>query len=64
MPSILLESLQVDKMTTNFVRRTTSILVLNPNSSTAMTRGVEDAIRGMDISQVCFHEPILPLQSL
>ncbi|GAB1315285.1 Protein dcg1 [Madurella fahalii] len=38
-------------MTTNFVRRTASILVLNPNSSTAMTRGVEGAIRGMDISQ-------------
>lgn len=40
-------------MTTNFVRRTTKILVLNPNSSGAMTRGLEEAIKDMDLFQVC-----------
>ncbi|KAK5651687.1 hypothetical protein OQA88_11753 [Cercophora sp. LCS_1] len=38
-------------MTTNFVRRSTRILVLNPNSSASMTHGVEEAIRGMNLAQ-------------
>ena len=43
-------------MTTNFVRRTTKILVLNPNSSVSMTHGVEKAIGSMDLSPVgLFH---------
>ncbi|KAK0672385.1 Asp/Glu/Hydantoin racemase-domain-containing protein [Cercophora samala] len=36
-------------MSTTFVRRTTRILVLNPNSSASMTHGVEVAIRGMNL---------------
>lgn len=39
-------------MTTNFVRRSTRILVLNPNSSASMTHGVEEAIRGMNLALV------------
>ncbi|KAK4167873.1 Asp/Glu/hydantoin racemase [Cladorrhinum sp. PSN259] len=39
------------RMSTNFVRRTTRILVLNPNSSASMTHGVEEAIRGMNLPQ-------------
>ncbi|KAK4151870.1 hypothetical protein C8A00DRAFT_16774 [Chaetomidium leptoderma] len=38
-------------MTTTFVRRTTKILVLNPNSSKQMTQGLEEAIRSMELSQ-------------
>lgn len=38
-------------MTTKFLRRTTRILVLNPNSSASMTHGVEEAIRGMHLSE-------------
>ncbi|KAL2016657.1 hypothetical protein VTK56DRAFT_3201 [Thermocarpiscus australiensis] len=38
-------------MTTNLVRRSTKILVLNPNSSRAMTHGMEEAIRGIELSQ-------------
>jgi Asp/Glu/hydantoin racemase len=40
-------------MTTNLVRRTTKILVLNPNSSKSMTHGLEQGIRNMELSQVC-----------
>ncbi|KAK4200916.1 Asp/Glu/Hydantoin racemase-domain-containing protein, partial [Triangularia verruculosa] len=36
-------------MSTTFVRRTTKILVLNPNSSASMSHGVEEAIRGMNL---------------
>lgn len=42
-----------NKMTTHFVRQTTRILVLNPNSSASMTHGVEEAIRGMNLPQAC-----------
>ncbi|KAK0717408.1 Asp/Glu/hydantoin racemase [Lasiosphaeria miniovina] len=38
-------------MTTNFLRRSTRILVLNPNSSASMTHGVEEALHGIDISE-------------
>ncbi|KAK0629444.1 Asp/Glu/hydantoin racemase [Bombardia bombarda] len=38
-------------MTTTLIRRTTRILVVNPNSSAAMTHGVEEAIRGMGLSE-------------
>lgn len=41
-----------NNMSTHFVRRTTKILVLNPNSSASMTHGVEDAIKGMNLPQV------------
>lgn len=34
------------------MRRSTRILVLNPNSSKSMTHGVEEAIRGIKISDV------------
>lgn len=44
---------QTAKMTTNLVRRTTKILVLNPNSSQTMTHGLEQGIREMELSQVC-----------
>ncbi|KAK4216917.1 protein DCG1 [Rhypophila decipiens] len=37
-------------MTTSFLRRSTRILVVNPNSSVGMTHGVEDAIRRMDLA--------------
>jgi len=40
------------KMTTKLVRRTTKILVLNPNSSKSMTHGLEQAIRTMELSHV------------
>ncbi|KAK4646805.1 Protein dcg1 [Podospora bellae-mahoneyi] len=36
-------------MSTAFVRRTTKILILNPNSSASMTHGVEEAIRGINL---------------
>ncbi|KAK4680515.1 Protein dcg1 [Podospora pseudoanserina] len=36
-------------MSTAFVRRTTKILILNPNSSASMTNGVEEAIRGINL---------------
>ncbi|KAK0721164.1 Asp/Glu/hydantoin racemase [Lasiosphaeris hirsuta] len=39
-------------MTTTFLRRSTRILVLNPNSSASMTHGVEEAIRGMGLADV------------
>ncbi|KAK3904133.1 hypothetical protein C8A05DRAFT_32098 [Staphylotrichum tortipilum] len=38
-------------MATILVRRTTKILVLNPNSSQAMTHGLEEAIRAVDLNQ-------------
>ncbi|KAL2152780.1 hypothetical protein VTH82DRAFT_5965 [Thermothelomyces myriococcoides] len=38
-------------MATNFVRRTTKILVLNPNSSSHMTHGLEQGLRHMELSQ-------------
>ncbi|KAH6641918.1 Asp/Glu/hydantoin racemase [Chaetomium tenue] len=38
-------------MATNFIRRTTKILVLNPNSSKSMTHGLEQGIREMELSQ-------------
>ncbi|KAK0653093.1 Asp/Glu/hydantoin racemase [Cercophora newfieldiana] len=38
-------------MTTKFLRRSTRILVLNPNSSASMTHGVEEAIRSMHLAQ-------------
>ncbi|KAK4039867.1 Asp/Glu/hydantoin racemase [Parachaetomium inaequale] len=38
-------------MATNLVRRTTKILVLNPNSSKSMTHGLEQGIRTMELSQ-------------
>lgn len=37
-------------MTTKFLRRSTRILVVNPNSSRAMTHGMEEALSAMDIS--------------
>lgn len=40
-------------MSTAFVRRTTKILILNPNSSASMTHGVEEAIRGINLPLVC-----------
>jgi hypothetical protein len=39
-------------MTTKFLRRSTRILVLNPNSSESMTHGVEEAIRTLHLSPV------------
>jgi len=39
------------KMTTKYLRRSTRILILNPNSSAAMTHGVEEAIRSIDLAQ-------------
>jgi len=39
-------------MATTAVRRTTKILVLNPNSSKSMTHGLHEAIRGLELSQV------------
>ncbi|KAH6838374.1 Asp/Glu/hydantoin racemase [Chaetomium sp. MPI-CAGE-AT-0009] len=38
-------------MATNLVRRTTKILVLNPNSSKTMTHGLVQGIREMELSQ-------------
>ncbi|KAG7289976.1 hypothetical protein NEMBOFW57_006355 [Staphylotrichum longicolle] len=38
-------------MATTAVRRTTKILVLNPNSSKSMTHGLHEAIRGLELSQ-------------
>ncbi|SPQ20793.1 055b94c4-2d8d-4f50-8988-59c70801379f [Thermothielavioides terrestris] len=38
-------------MTTTLVRRTTKILVLNPNSSQAMTLGLREAIRDLELSK-------------
>ncbi|KAK3934761.1 protein DCG1 [Diplogelasinospora grovesii] len=38
-------------MTTNFLRRSTRILVVNPNSSAAMTHGMEEAISSMKLSE-------------
>ncbi|KAK3326879.1 Asp/Glu/hydantoin racemase [Apodospora peruviana] len=37
-------------MTTTLLRRSTRILVVNPNSSVAMTHGVEEAISSMDLA--------------
>ncbi|KAK3681267.1 Asp/Glu/hydantoin racemase [Podospora appendiculata] len=38
-------------MTTYLVRRSTRILVVNPNSSTTMSHGVEEAIRSIGLSE-------------
>ncbi|KAL2167367.1 hypothetical protein VTG60DRAFT_1356 [Thermothelomyces hinnuleus] len=38
-------------MATNLVRRTTKILVLNPNSSARMTHGLEQGLRHVELSQ-------------
>ena len=49
-------------MTTKFVRRSTRILVVNPNSSAGMTHGVEEAIRRMDLADVSsFLQPSVTL---
>lgn len=42
----------IGMMATTAVRRTTKILVLNPNSSKSMTHGLHEAIRGLELSQV------------
>jgi len=43
-------------MTTKFLRRSTRILVLNPNSSASMTHGVEEAIRSLPLLPVRHEE--------
>jgi Asp/Glu/hydantoin racemase len=39
-------------MTTKLVRKSTRILVVNPNSSESMTHGIEKAIKGMHLPEV------------
>lgn len=39
-------------MTTRLLRRNIKILVINPNSSLDMTRGMEKAIQGMPLHDV------------
>lgn len=47
-------------MATELVRgKTTRILVLNPNSSKAMTEGLKNVIDSMDLPYVCRHSLIL-----
>jgi len=46
-------------MTTNFLRRSTRILVVNPNSSKSMTHGVEQAIASMQLADVRHTTPFL-----